>query len=272
MSEATNPAELTIGSAAWIPASCTQARYVFPSELMFGNGKPSWLPVYVVSFEADGKSAIFTLEWDPSIKIKTLLKDAYPRQRDENCENLAALKYVNEGAVVQNLATRFVDNEFVTCIGRSVYVSVNPNHRLVRSSGGYRNDTSTIYAYLDRLKRTPHIYHAAESLHRSVVEDMRSQTAVIRGMSGSGKTEALKHVVQFMVNVDVHRHVQETELPTYEPLGTHLNPFLCNGTPISKGVAAWLAVLEFFGTAQTEKNEQSSRHSKLLNFHYGHGM
>lgn len=262
--------QLSIGAAAWIPAGCTQARYQVPSELMFGNGKPSWLPVYIVSFEADGSSAIFTLEWDPSIKIKTFLKDTLPRQINENVEDLSALKFVNEGAVVQNLTRRFVDNQFFTSIGRSVYVSVNPIHRLVRSSGGHRNDTTTIFSHLDRLQKSPHVYHAADQLYRGVVEDLRSQTVIVRGMSGSGKTECFKHIAQYMINADGHRNPQEAEYPTYEPLGTFQNPLLCNGTPISKGLTAWTAVLELFGTAQTERNECSSRHSKVLNFHYGH--
>ena len=262
---------LTIGAPAWIPAGCTQARYQVPSELMFGNGRPSWLPVYILSFEADGKSAIFTLEWDPSIKIKTFLKDTHPRLRDENVEDLSSMKFVNEGAVLQNLTRRFVENEFFTSLGRSVYVSVNPIHRQVRSTGGYRNDTSTIFSYLDRVQKSPHIYHAADQLFRTVVEALRSQTVVVRGMSGSGKTECFKHIAQFMINVDGHRNPQETEFPTYEPLGTFQNPFLCNGTPVSRGLSAWLAVMELFGTAQTERNEHSSRHSKILKFHYGYG-
>jgi myosin heavy subunit len=271
MGERTDGAPLFVGAAAWIPAACTQARYQAPSELMFGNGKPSWLPVSILSFEADGNSAIFALEWDPSIKIKTFLKDTHSRQKSENCEDLSTMKFVNEGAVMQNLTRRFVENDFFTSLGRSVYVSVNPIHRLVRSAGGHHSSTATIYAYLDRAKKAPHVYHAADALYRAVVEDMRSQTAVMRGMSGSGKTECLKHIAQFMITADLHRHAQETEFPSYEPLGTSQNPFLCNGSPVSRGVSAWLAVLELFGTAQTERNENSSRHSKLLRFHYGQG-
>lgn len=261
---------LSVGAAAWIPAGCTQARYQIPSELMFGNGKASWLPVYVLSFESDGNSAIFTLEWDPSVKIKTLLKDTFPRLNNENVDDLSEMAFVNEGSVVQNLTRRFVDNQFFSSLGRSVYVSVNPIHRLVRSSGGYRNDTSSMFSYLDRLQKSPHVYHAADQLYRTVVEDLRSQSVILRGMSGSGKTECFKHIAQYMINVDGHRNPQEVEFPSYEPLGTFQNPFLCNGSPISRGLTAWIAVLELFGTAQTERNENSSRHSKLLRFHYGH--
>ena len=263
---------LGIGSSAWIPASCTQARYQVPGELMFGNGKPVWLPVSVVSFEADGKSAIFSMEWDSSIKIKAPLKDSVLREKDEITDDLSKLKSVNEAAVINQLCQRFVSNAFATAIGRTSYVALNPIHRVVRHLGGHRNDTAEIYSYLDRNTRLPSIYHAADKAYRTVVEDLSSQTIILRGCCGSGKTETLKHIAQYLLVADAPSRVnREHEFPTYEPLGTVHNPILTTDTPVSKGVAAWLAVLDFFGSAQTEKNENSSRHTKLLKFNYGSG-
>jgi myosin heavy subunit len=239
---------------------------------MFGNGKPVWLPVSVVSFEADGKSAIFSMEWDVSIKIKAPLKDSVLREKDENTDDLSKLKSVNEAAVLNQLCQRFVSNAFVTAIGRSSYVALNPIHRIVRHLGGHRNDTAEIYSYLDRNAKQSSVYHAADKAYRTVVEDLLSQTIILRGCCGAGKTETLKHIAQYLLVADApSRITREHEFPTYEPLGTVHNPILNVDTPIAKGVAAWLAVLDFFGSAQTEKNENSSRHAKLMKFNYGAG-
>ena len=264
---------LGIGSSAWIPANCTQARYQIPGELMFGNAKPVWLPVQVISFEADGKSAIFTLEWDPSIKIKAQIKDCVARENVENIDDLSNLNNVSEASVMSQLCRRYVNHNFFTAIGRSTYISLNPIHQLVRQLGGHRNDAAQMFMYLDKTTKQPSIYYIADKAYRSAVEDMMSETIVMRGCSGSGKTENLKHIVQYLFTADqLSRTPRAVDFPTYEPLGTVFNPFMFVDTPFAKGTAAWLAVMDCFGSAQTERNENSSRHTKLLRFHYGSGL
>lgn len=263
---------MNIGSLAWVAASSTQARVAVPPELAVGNGKPAWLPVTLYSIEADGRSALFSLDWDNSVKIKCPLKDAYPRIPEDVVADLSTLQEVNEGAIISSLCQRFADCEFVSTIGRASCLFVNPIHRLVRKMEGHFNSTSAIYAYLDQEDSSPSLYQMADRTYRSVVEDAMDQSVIFRGAYGSGKTEAFKHFVQFVLVADTpYRFQKDHEYPSYELLGSCTNPFLVSGNPVDRGVAAWLAVLDLFGSVRTDRNESSSRHAKTVKFSFGLG-
>jgi myosin heavy subunit len=263
---------MNIGSLAWVPASSTQARVVVPAELAVGNGKPAWLPVTLYSLESDGRSALFSLEWDTTVKIKCLIKDALPRVPDDVAADLSTLQVLNEGSLLNSVCQRFADYEFVSTIGRASCLFVNPIHRLVRKFEGHFNRTSAIYGYLDQQDSSPSLYQIADRAYRSVVEDAMDQSVIFRGAYGSGKTEALKHFIQYILVADTpFRFQKDHENSSYELIGSHANPFLLSNCPIDRGVAAWIAVLDLFGSVRTDRNESSSRHAKTIKFSFGLG-
>uniref|UniRef100_G3NH78 Myosin XVI n=1 Tax=Gasterosteus aculeatus aculeatus TaxID=481459 RepID=G3NH78_GASAC len=91
----------------------------------------------------------------------------------------------------------------------------------------------------------PHIFSSAERAYHMMLQEGRPQCFILSGESGSGKTEACKHIV---------RHLAARSSPkgfTLEPRMKHVN-----------------CILEAFGHAKTLKNNNSSRFIKLLTIQY----
>ncbi|KAK1903550.1 Unconventional myosin-XVI, partial [Dissostichus eleginoides] len=91
----------------------------------------------------------------------------------------------------------------------------------------------------------PHIFSSAERAYHMMLQERRPQCFILSGESGSGKTEACKHIV---------RHLTARSSPkgfALEPRMKHVN-----------------CILEAFGHARTLKNNNSSRFIKLLTIQY----
>ncbi|KAF3843141.1 hypothetical protein F7725_001990 [Dissostichus mawsoni] len=91
----------------------------------------------------------------------------------------------------------------------------------------------------------PHIFSSAERAYHMMLQERRPQCFILSGESGSGKTEACKHIV---------RHLTARSSPkgfALEPRMKHVN-----------------CILEAFGHAKTLKNNNSSRFIKLLTIQY----
>lgn len=91
----------------------------------------------------------------------------------------------------------------------------------------YSNSTDTL---------SPHIYTVANEALKNV--NKISQSIVIMGESGSGKTESTKNIIQFLCNTGEKKLMDAL---TYSNL-----------------------VLEAFGNSKTPKNNNSSRYSKYV--------
>eukprot|EP00854_Cymbomonas_tetramitiformis_P011614 gene11614-13716_t len=102
----------------------------------------------------------------------------------------------------------------------------------------------------------PHIYQvAARALRAVALASGLSQSVVISGESGAGKTEATKQVVEFLaVAAD----------------GGSGGPDQSSGVKIKQQVMSTSTVLEAFGNAKTVRNDNSSRFGKLFEVQFGY--
>eukprot|EP00878_Enallax_costatus_P022226 GHUV01023569.1.p1 GENE.GHUV01023569.1~~GHUV01023569.1.p1 ORF type:complete len:1540 (+),score=641.95 GHUV01023569.1:53-4672(+) len=91
----------------------------------------------------------------------------------------------------------------------------------------------------------PHIYLVAGAAFRDMVRMGTSQSLVINGESGAGKTETTKKAMQFFAS-------------------------LAGGTAsgVDKQVLETNPILEAFGNAKTQRNHNSSRFGKLIEIHF----
>ena len=106
----------------------------------------------------------------------------------------AVLLNLSEAALLDNLLQRYAGGEPYTYTG-GILTSVNP----CRATDLYSAATMTSYA--GRLlggSRPPHLYAIAEEAYRLLVRTRAHQGLVVSGVSGAGKTEANKIIMQYL--------------------------------------------------------------------------
>ncbi|XP_056289337.1 unconventional myosin-XVI [Pseudoliparis swirei] len=158
-------------------------------------------------------------------------------------DDLASLSQLTDSSLLYEMQKRFGNDQIYTYIGH-ILLLVNPNKELPI----YSNLVSQLYlSSTGRLCSSlpPHVFSSAERAYHMMLQERRPQCFILSGESGSGKTEACKHIV---------RHLTARSAPkglALEPRMKHVN-----------------CLLEAFGHAKTLRNNNSSRFIKLLTVHY----
>ncbi|XP_033098129.1 unconventional myosin-Ib-like isoform X2 [Anneissia japonica] len=152
------------------------------------------------------------------------------------------LEPLTEDGFVENLQKRFKANEIYTYIGK-VVVSVNPYKPLPLFS---QNKISE-YRGMNLYELPPHIYAITDDAYRAMRDKNRDQCVIISGESGAGKTEASKIVMQYVAAVCG----KGKDVDTVKEQLLQSNP-----------------VLEAFGNAKTNRNDNSSRFGKYMDIEF----
>ncbi|XP_071116024.1 unconventional myosin-Ic-like isoform X1 [Haliotis cracherodii] len=150
--------------------------------------------------------------------------------------------FTNSDAFNENLKKRFQGNLIYTYIG-PVLVSVNPYHQL----DIYNDDFIHTYRNVNFYELPPHIYAIADAAYRSMRGESVDQCVLISGESGAGKTEASKKILQYIAASSTHSNEVE-----------RVKDRLLQSNPI----------LEAFGNAKTNRNDNSSRFGKYMDIQF----
>uniref|UniRef100_A0A667WPT4 Myosin XVI n=1 Tax=Myripristis murdjan TaxID=586833 RepID=A0A667WPT4_9TELE len=158
-------------------------------------------------------------------------------------DDLASLSELTDSSLLYEMQKRFGNDQIYTYIGH-ILLLVNPNKELpiysTLVSQLYLSSTGRLCSSLP-----PHIFSSAERAYHMMLQERRPQCFILSGESGSGKTEACKHIL---------RHLTARSSPkgfALEPRMKHVN-----------------CILEAFGHAKTPRNNNSSRFIKLLTMQY----
>ncbi|XP_059470337.1 unconventional myosin ID [Neocloeon triangulifer] len=154
------------------------------------------------------------------------------------------LEVIDKDNFMQNLQKRFSGGSIYTYIGE-VCVSVNP----YRTVNIYDNEEINKYKGREIFENPPHIFAIADSAHKVMKQQGRDTCIVISGESGSGKTEASKIIMKYIAAVTNAGGQQEIERVK--------NVLLQSNT-----------VLETFGNAKTNRNDNSSRFGKYMDINF----
>ncbi|KAJ4722846.1 Myosin [Melia azedarach] len=159
-------------------------------------------------------------------------------------DDMTKLAYLHEPGVLQNLRCRFDVNEIYTYTG-NILIAVNPFQRIPHL---YDNQMMHQYKGAAFGELSPHPFAIADSAYRLMINEGISQSILVSGESGAGKTESTKMLMHYLAYMG-GRTV--TEKRSVEQQVLESNP-----------------VLEAFGNAKTVRNNNSSRFGKFVEIQF----
>ncbi|XP_022656886.1 unconventional myosin-Ic-like isoform X1 [Varroa destructor] len=150
--------------------------------------------------------------------------------------------FQSERAFIDNLKKRCQGNLIYTYIG-PVLILVNPYKKL----DIYGEDFVEQYRKSNFYDLPPHIYAIGDAAYSLLREEGKDQCILISGESGAGKTEASKQILQYVAAAS--HHLAKVE---------YVKRRLLQSNPI----------LEAFGNAKTNRNDNSSRFGKYMDIEF----
>ena len=158
-------------------------------------------------------------------------------QLDSQCltaqiSNLIELHHLSENAVLHVLRKRFNSGHIYTFVS-SILVAVNPFQDIPI----YTKEYIDLYrTSSDKKSLPPHIFATTDTAYLSLIRNFRSQSIVISGESGAGKTESIKLMLRYIAHTSRQRGDKGGSANIQEQL-LQANP-----------------VMEAFGNAKTSRN------------------
>ncbi|KAJ7232083.1 P-loop containing nucleoside triphosphate hydrolase protein [Mycena rebaudengoi] len=201
----------------------------------------------------------------------------------DRVEDIADLTFLNEASVVHNLRLRFGSGAIYTYSGLFL-VAINPYQSLPL----YSDAIVQQYRSKRRDENPPHIFAVAERAWVNMGEERENQSILITGESGAGKTESTKKVIQYLAAIATDVHPSHSRSPTIGSSASMPNTGLPRSNSIRKGhtispsgsgshltargrlgllerqILQANPILEAFGNAQTQRNNNSSRFGKFV--------
>ncbi|XP_065809107.1 unconventional myosin-Va isoform X1 [Labrus bergylta] len=152
--------------------------------------------------------------------------------------DLTALSYLHEPAVLHNLKVRFVDSKLIYTYCGIVLVAINPYEPLPI----YGTDIINAYSGQNMGDMDPHIFAVAEEAYKQMARDERNQSIIVSGESGAGKTVSAKYAMRYFATVSGSASEANVE----------------------QKVLASNPIMEAIGNAKTTRNDNSSRFGKYI--------
>uniref|UniRef100_A0A7N8X9B5 Methyl-CpG binding domain protein 3b n=1 Tax=Mastacembelus armatus TaxID=205130 RepID=A0A7N8X9B5_9TELE len=161
----------------------------------------------------------------------------------EGENDLTALSFLHEPAVLHNLRVRFLGYSSIYTYCGIVLVAINPYEQLPI----YGEEVIDAYSGQDMADMEPHIFSVAEEAYRTMTREEKNQSIIISGESGSGKTVSAKFTMRYFAVVG--GATQQTS--------------------VEERVLASNPIMESIGNAKTTRNDNSSRFGKYIEIGFG---
>uniref|UniRef100_A0A7N0SYH6 Uncharacterized protein n=1 Tax=Kalanchoe fedtschenkoi TaxID=63787 RepID=A0A7N0SYH6_KALFE len=203
----------------------------------------AWIDGEIVEVNGDDIKVLCTSGKTVSVKASSV----HPKDTEApSCgvDDMTKLAYLHEPGVLQNLRSRYDMNEIYTYTG-SILIAVNPFQRLPHLFDGHMMSQ---YKGADFGELSPHPFAIADAAYRVMIREGISQSVLVSGESGAGKTETTKLLMRYLAYMGGRA---DTDGRTVEQQVLESNP-----------------VLEAFGNAKTVRNNNSSRFGKFVEIQF----
>ncbi|CAL9171600.1 unnamed protein product [Musa hybrid cultivar] len=214
------------------------------SKVWLEDKDSAWLEAEVI----DVKDKLVTVvESTRRKKVTVASAKLLPRDADGDLggvDDMTKLTYLNEPGVLYNLSRRYALNEIYTYTG-SILIAVNPFTKLPHL---YNEHMMEQYKGARLGELSPHVFAVADASYRAMMHEVRSQSILVSGESGAGKTETTKLIMQYLTHVGGRAANDDR---TVEQQVLESNP-----------------LLEAFGNAKTVRNDNSSRFGKFVEIQF----
>ncbi|KAJ7987122.1 hypothetical protein DPEC_G00335480 [Dallia pectoralis] len=203
-----------------------------------------WKGAEIIKDYKEGDSILhLQLEDESPLEFRVGPKDnALPFLRNPDIlvgeNDLTALSYLHEPAVLHNLKVRFLEGNHIYTYCGIVLVAINPYDQLQI----YGEEVINAYSGQNMGDMDPHIFAVAEEAYKQMARDERNQSIIVSGESGAGKTVSAKYAMRFFATVG----------------GSS------NDTNVEEKVLASSPIMEAIGNAKTTRNDNSSRFGKYI--------
>ncbi|XP_042054026.1 myosin-11-like [Salvia splendens] len=180
-------------------------------------------------------------------EVVAKLSKLYPKDTEAppaGVDDMTKLSYLHEPGVLANLRTRYELNEIYTYTG-NILIAINPFQKLTHL---YNSHMMQQYKGAPLGDLSPHVFAIADVAYRDMINEGKSNSILVSGESGAGKTETTKMLMRYLAYLG-GRAV--TEGRTVEQQVLESNP-----------------VLEAFGNAKTVRNNNSSRFGKFVEIQF----
>ncbi|XP_036910546.1 unconventional myosin-Vc isoform X1 [Sturnira hondurensis] len=150
--------------------------------------------------------------------------------------DLTALSYLHEPAVLHNLRVRFAESKLIYTYSGIILVAMNPYKQLPI----YGDAIIHAYSGQNMGDMDPHIFAVAEEAYKQMARNNKNQSIIVSGESGAGKTVSARYAMRYFAAVSKsgrNAHVEDKVLAS--------NP-----------------ITEAIGNAKTTRNDNSSRFGK----------
>ncbi|CDP07639.1 unnamed protein product [Coffea canephora] len=221
----------------------TPVNIIVGSHVWAEDPEVAWIDGEVTEIRGNDATIVTTSEKTIVAPISSI----YPKDTEAppaGVDDMTKLAYLHEPGVLCNLACRYALNEIYTYTG-NILIAVNPFRRLP-----HLYDVNMMEQYKGAAfgELSPHLFAVADTCYRSMINEQGSQSILVSGESGAGKTETTKMLMRYLAFMGGR---SGTEGRTVEQQVLESNP-----------------VLEAFGNAKTVKNNNSSRFGKFVEIQF----
>ncbi|KAL7577734.1 hypothetical protein ACA910_010498 [Epithemia clementina (nom. ined.)] len=237
-----------------------------PARLLSRDGEKAKVSIPTYADEADiltdgGKGA---KSWrEETVNLKLYPGQQFPLQNIKGgnlveTEDMVDLPFLHEAGILYNLKARHVKSLPYTRTG-DIVIAVNPYQWL---NDLYKEKVQKQYSQRlvwepsesdPRRELPPHVYETSALSYKGLAVDGMSQSILVSGESGAGKTETVKICMNHIAAVQ--------QGPASESSGKSMNQ-------VVQRVVESNPLLEAFGNAKTRRNDNSSRFGKYIQLQF----
>ncbi|RHN80100.1 putative myosin ATPase [Medicago truncatula] len=179
--------------------------------------------------------------------VVSRLSKLHPKDTDaptDGVDDMTKLDYLHEPGVLYNLKSRYKINEIYTYTG-NILIAINPFQSLP-----HLYDANAMKRYKgERIGNlSPHVFAIAEAAYRAMITEEKSNSILVSGESGAGKTETTKMLMLYLAYLGGNTASE--------------------GRTVQQKVLESNPVLEAFGNAKTVRNDNSSRFGKFVEIQF----